>query len=762
MTLHVLLVVHGVPPAAGGGTETYVADLAQALARRSGVRVTVLAREGDPLRPELAIRRDRRGPVDVVLVNNTYQACQSFEETYRNPALRGAVAPLLDEIRPDVAHVHHLTGLSTELFEELAARGIPVVATLNDYWLICHRGQLLDDRGRRCEGPGDRGCPSCIPAAALAPPAAWRAGRSIRTLPVVRSAAAWMERAVNAVPGVGGRAEASRVRSEHVRKMCSHVDLFLAPSNTLIDRYAAFGIPPARLEWIDQGIDLTPFAPPGAGSAASAGPLRVGFAGSLIPSKAPHVLLDAVRRLPAGSVRLHIAGAGARYHGSDAYTRTLDADLSRAPVSALGAVPHARMGERLDRIDVLVVPSIWIENAPFVIREAFASGVPVVASDLGGMAEMVRDGVDGLLFPAGDSEALAAQLRRLLVDKSLLQTLRRGIRPMMSIDDDAAQLVERYRRYVRGPSAPPRAVAPRPSRRLDALVLNYRTAGQAWLAVRSIEASDRTVDHLLVVDNDSADGSEAWLRARCPGAEIVQAGSNLGFSGGCNVGIRRALEAGTDAVLLVNSDVVLAPDAIGALEAALDSDTTAGIAGPVVLSRGEPDAIASAGMSFRPASGRMRHRAAGRPLSSLGPGPASVDAVSGCVMLIRRQVFEHAGLFDDEYFFSYEDLDFCTRAARAGFRTLCVPTALAYHEGGASIGSRSPARVYYGVRNHLRVAERLFPLGPLATAARRAAILAFSSAYVALSPDVGALSGMASLTRGAVDHLRRRYGPAAS
>ena len=762
MTTHVLLVVHGVPPAACGGTETYVADLAQALARRPGVRVTVLAREGDPLRPELAVRRDTRGPVDLVLVNNTYQACRSFEETYRNPALRAAIAPLLDEIRPDVAHVHHLTGLSTELLEEFAARGIPIVATLNDYWLICHRGQLLDDRGRRCEGPGAGGCGSCIPAAALASPSAWRAGRWMRGIPALRTAAALIERAANAAPSRHRRMEASRDRAAHVREMCSHVDLFLAPSKTLLERYVAFGIPPAKLEWIDQGIDLAPFVarPPVPG--ARTGPLRVGFAGSLIPSKAPDVLLEAVARLPAGSVSLQLVGSAARYHGSDLYMRTLDRSLSRAPVSALGPVPHARMGERFDRLDVIVVPSIWIENAPFVIREAFASGVPVVASDLGGMAEMVRDGVDGLLFPAGDARGLASQLARLRDEPGLLQALRRGIRPMMSIGDDAAQLVARYQRFGRRQRAPSVAPSVRAGRRIAAVVLNYRTADQTWLAVRSIEASERRVDRIIVVDNGSADGSDERLRARCPRAEILQTGSNLGFSGGCNAGIRRALGGGADAVLLVNSDVVLAPDAIAQLETALDGNPAAGIAGPVVLSRREPDAIASAGMSFRASSGRMRHRAAGRALASLEPGPATVDAISGCAMLIGRDVFDRAGLFDDEYFFSYEDLDFCMRAARAGLSTVCVPAALAYHEGGASIGPRSPARIYYGVRNHLRVSERLFPLPPLATAARRAAILAFSSAYVALSPDVPIVSGMTSLTRGALDHLRGRYGAAAS
>lgn len=766
MSTHVLIVVHGLPPASAGGTETYTLDLARALARRSDVRVSILAREGDPLRAELAIRRERRGDLDVFLVNNTFQACESFEATYRNPALRRAVAYLLDEIRPDVAHVQHLTGLSTEILEELANRRVPVVVTLNDYWLMCHRGQLLDTAGRRCDGPGTDGCDSCIPAGAILPPQTWRAGRRLRDLPLVGTAASLVGRAAEAAPASARRRAASLARADHVREMCGYVELFLAPSRTLFDRYLAFGIPAHRLEWIDQGIDAGLCARPRLARPAGA-PLRIAFAGSLIASKAPDVLLRAIALLRPGSAALHLLALPAAAQAVDAYASTLEPQLAGAPLATAGPVPHERIGERLASVDVLVVPSIWIENAPFVIREAFAAGVPVVASNLGGMAEMVRDGVDGLLFAPGDAAALAAQLRRLVDDPAMLDRLRSNIRSVMSIDDDAAQLVDRYRRIlarrrsdalVAGVTGHRKPVGPR--RRLAAVILNYRTPEETSMAVRSVATGWRGVDDLIVVDNGSGDGSGAFLRARCPSATVIESDRNLGFSGGCNLGIRMALERGAAAVLLVNSDAAVAPDMLQALDEALFQQDGVGIVGPVILSRAEPDMVASAGMSFHAVSGRMRHRASGRRLSTLQPGVMRVDAVSGCVMLIRREVFERAGAFDEDYFFSYEDLDFCLRARGAGLDTLCVPAALAYHAGGASIGLRSGVRVYYGVRNHLRAAERLFPLPAAATLARRAAILAFSGGYVALSPDVPILSGMLAVGRGALDHLRGRYGPA--
>ena len=122
------------------------------------------------------------------------------------------------------------------------------------------------------------------------------------------------------------------------------------------------------------------------------------------------------------------------------------------------------------------------------------------------------------------------------------------------------------------------------------------------------------------------------------------------------------------------------------------ADPKLGIAAPLLLSREEPGWIASAGISYSRRTGRMRQRASGRPVAALAVVPRAIDSVSGCVMLIRRSVFELTGLLDEEYFFSFEDIDFCLRAAEKGFRSACVEAAVAYHEGASTIGRQSPRR----------------------------------------------------------------------
>ena len=153
--MRVLVVVHGFPPAAQGGSEIYAYEHARTLRRRHGDEVLVLTREHDVTRGEYTVRREARAGLLVAWVNNTFRSARSFEETYRNEAIDAVAGRLIAEFRPDVAHVHHLTCLSTNIVRLLAERGIPIIYTLHDYWLVCHRGQLLDANFRVCEGPSE-------------------------------------------------------------------------------------------------------------------------------------------------------------------------------------------------------------------------------------------------------------------------------------------------------------------------------------------------------------------------------------------------------------------------------------------------------------------------------------------------------------------------------------------------------------------------------------------------------------------------------
>lgn len=761
--MRILFVVHGFPPMNLGGTEIYTRDLARALVRECGDEVWVLTRRADPARPEYEVTEEALDGLRVVSVNNTFAACRSFADTYRNPEIRRLAAAALDRIRPDAAHLQHLTCLSTEIVEDLRARRIPTVLTLNDYWLICHRGQLFDVDEQPCEGP-ESGCGRCILPHAGGGATFFNAARALRfaerrmPLGMTRPLRRLGERAAQELGRVAVADLEGERRRHHMLRLAGSVDLVQCPSDTLRQRFLAFGVASGKLHRVEQGIDHRPFAGLAERGPRPAGqPLRIGFLGSMIVSKAPHVLLEAFAGLPAGAATLEIFGGFGTYHGDGSYQARVEPMLAHPGVRHHGPLPHERVAEAFAAVDVLVVPSTWLENAPFVIREAFVAGVPVVASDRGGMAEMVRHEVDGLLFEPGRPAALRAALARLLDEPGLLERLRSGRRRMRTIEEDAAHHHEVSGRLSAAGPAVEVARPPRP--RLAAVVLNYRTPRDTVLAVRSLTSSDRAPDEVIVVDNGSDDGSAAQLATALPGCRLIATGANLGFSAGCNVGIRAALGAGAGRVLLLNADVVVARDAVGRLERAV-AEPGVGIAGALLLHRSDPRRIASAGMSFGRLSGRMRQlsadAASGDPRATAGGG---VAAVMGCAMLVRSAVFEQVGAFDEDFFFTFEDLDLCLRAAGAGFATVCVGDAHAYHAGAQSIGPSSPARLYYATRNHLLAARRASPLPWPLGVGRAAAIVALNLAHAATCGWMPVGRGLRAGLAGGLDHLRRRYGP---
>jgi len=758
--MRVLLVVHGYPPQGSGGTEIYVRSLALAL-RDQGDEVCVLAREANPERPDFATREERVDGLRVLRVNNTFRHVRAVRDAYLSAPARDIAGAWIEELRPDVVHLHHLTGLSGDLPLECARRGLPAVLTLHDFWLICHRGQLLDRDLRRCAGPLPDGCPRCLGEAAIAAPAAGAALARAAARRLPRGLGLPLRRLAAAAAARDGQAAETLRRARALQQACRAATRCLAPSRTVRERFLAFGVDPSRLTPQELGLDLAPFR--GLRRTSGDGRLRIGFLGSLMVSKAPHLVLEAFAGLPPRQASLRLLGAHAAYHGDDGYRARLAPLLGLPGVHHGGALPHAEVPAALAGLDVVVVPSVWLENSPLVIREAFAAGVPVVAADLGGMAEMVADGRSGLLFRAGDAADLRRCLERLVREPGLRERLRAGIPPVRDIADDAAWTRRIYAECAAeaGAGRPRRAPRSRMAR-LAAVVLHYRTPEDTLLAVRSLEASRRPVQEILVVDNGSPDGSAELLRRHLPEVELLETGSNLGFSGGCNLGLRRALDGGAELLLLLNSDVVLPPDALGALEDALLAEAGAGIAGPLLLSRAQPDRIASAGMRLSRASGRMRHlRHAERAPGAEPPSVRRVDGVAGCALLARREALEAAGLLADEYFFSFEDLDLCLRARRAGYSTICAAGALAYHEGGRSIGAHAAARLYYGTRNHLLLAERwLRAGGSIGAAARAACILGFNLAYAVTGSGTAPLPALGAVLRGARDHWRGRYGAA--
>jgi len=226
-----------------------------------------------------------------------------------------------------------------------------------------------------------------------------------------------------------------------------------------------------------------------------------------------------------------------------------------------------------------------------------------------------------------------------------------------------------------GKASPPRVVA---------LVLTYNSGSQVLECLESLAACHFDGLEVLVVDNASTDDTVSLIRDRFPDLDVHVAPRNLGFGGGCNLGVEATARDGAQYVLLVNPDATVAPDMLGTLVAFMDAHETAGAVGPKTYST-EPMPDGSPRLLYAGAfRGRLPLRqripGIGQADSSPATEPLEVDYIWGHGMLLRVAAFEAVRGFDTDYFMYCEDLDLCVRLAREGYSLWCVPAAIMWHD----------------------------------------------------------------------------------
>ena len=441
-------VIHGFPPHSNAGAETYTYKLA--LEQAKTCEVAVFTRLGSPKGKEYSLSRETREGLDVWSVNNNLSRCRSFEETYTNPPVAGIFGRFLDEVRPDVVHIGHLTMLSTLIVEEIARRNIPTIMTLHDYWLICPRGQLIDRDLKICRRPEDAKCAQCQRLQLAISPASRAAFNAYgRVTGALRLSGNFLRGPLRKLYSLFSRGEKSaagsadmiRRRREHILSICESIDSFIAPSNFLRDKFIEFGLAPERVAYSDYGFDSSPFAQ---FQREPSDKIRFGFVGSIIPSKGLHILIEAFKGIDTNAAELNVFGGFSQYYEFDEYPEQIRALADTPGVNMRGAYLAERIAEVFSQIDVLVVPSIWYENSPLVIHEAFMAGAPVITSNEGGMAELVEDGKSGLVFELGEAGSLRRAMKKIADEPSLIEHLRTGIPEVKTIERDAAEMSVRY------------------------------------------------------------------------------------------------------------------------------------------------------------------------------------------------------------------------------------------------------------------------------------------------------------------------------
>lgn len=404
----ILFICHGHPSLVPGGTELVAHDLFRTIRDKGEAETMFLgcvSRLHRPSRPEIGFQAVGGARDEMLLWVGGFDRFM-LGHTDTAPVAK-SLTELLSSFRPEVVHFHHFALIGLEALA-MIRRVLPqarIVATLHDYHPICaNDGLMVTTAGSLCDRANPDSCHACLPEMAQH-----------------RFAA----------------------RALHMRNMLQLVDRFIAPSRFLKERFVSWSLAADRIDVIPNGL-------PALETKLAATPDRqrrtFGVFGTIAPHKGTTVALAAIERVarevPDASLRLH----GGLNFPSDAFRRDFETTLCEAGDAATHAGPYRRedLPALMAGIDWVVVPSTWWENAPLVILEAFRHKRPVICGGIGGMAELVADGVNGLHVRPGDVAGLARAMRRAAQEDGLWDRLVGGIPRVPSLDDSVKQHMTLY------------------------------------------------------------------------------------------------------------------------------------------------------------------------------------------------------------------------------------------------------------------------------------------------------------------------------
>lgn len=406
--MRILQVVHQYPPERIGGTELYTLALAKGLNHR-GHRAAVFHRAPGP--PGLAQSEWEGVP--------TYRACAGemnsvsvYRSSFGDASLFDAFAGAIKHFRPELIHVQHLKGLPTAVVGLAQERKIPLVHTLHDFWTICANAQLLTNYDQTiCDGPTS-GCTNCARCAI----AMLGNSASVLAFPAIAALMTW--------------------RNLRLARALQAAEVIIAPTRFVRDWFVAQDWPEERITVVPHGIEPPPVDV--AGKSRSDRHITVAYVGGLARQKGVHTLVEAFSGLQGAE--LWIAGDEAFDPAYVSYLRS----LASPNVRFLGRLEHEEVWATLAQADAVAIPSLWYETFSLIAHEAFAAGVPVIASDLGALSEAIHHGEDGWLVTPGDVGTWRETLNRLVGEPDLLTRARASIHPPVTQEEHLNQIEGLY------------------------------------------------------------------------------------------------------------------------------------------------------------------------------------------------------------------------------------------------------------------------------------------------------------------------------
>lgn len=401
--LKILIVIHGFPPYYMAGSEVYTFNKCIELSKKH--EVIVFTRIEDEFQKPYKIAESIENGIKIIRVNKPGRD-YTFRSKYQDFRIAEIFREYFEELQPDVVHINHLSHLTTFIIDIIKEYQVPIIFTLHDFWMMCIKGQLIRDDNSLCNGPSIDKCRKC----------------NMKYFNSEVQANHEIERWIKILGDLNNK-----------------VDLFIAPSKFLRKIYISYGIPENKIIYMDYGFDkdlvnLIKKIP--------SWKVRFGFLGRIIPVKGISLLIDAFNEVDHKKTELNIYG---RLPSSSIYLKNR---CLNSAINFKGGYNYNDVSKILSNIDILVVPSIWYENSPLVIHEAFLAKIPVIASNLGGMAELVTHKKNGLLFEPGNVEDLVEKINIFIENPELIDMYSQKTY-VRSIQEDVKEIEELYYKLLK-------------------------------------------------------------------------------------------------------------------------------------------------------------------------------------------------------------------------------------------------------------------------------------------------------------------------
>ncbi|MFV9888903.1 MAG: glycosyltransferase [Rickettsia conorii subsp. raoultii] len=397
--MKILTVIHGYPPYYRAGSEVYSQTLARKLSDNHEIQV--FARHENSFLPSFHYSTVLDYGDPKILLHLINIPITKYRYKFINEEVNIRFEKIIDDFKPDLIHFGHLNHLSISLPAIATKRGIPTVYTLHDFWLMCPRGRFVQRNSEEllklCDGQEDKKCATeCYK------------GYFTGDEGLLNAEIAYWQQWVS-------------TRMKQTKKIVEYVDHFIAPSKFLMNKFVKeFNIPHTKISYLDYGFDLNRLKDR---NRIPEEDFIFGYIGTHTPEKGIDLLLKAFSSLSANA-KLRIWGALSQE------TAGLKAIANHFPqkvkdkIEWMGNYENENIvTEVFNKVDAIVIPSIWGENSPLVIHEAEQLRIPVITADYGGMAEYVQDGINGLLFKHKDIESLSEKMENLNIDKNLYTKL---------------------------------------------------------------------------------------------------------------------------------------------------------------------------------------------------------------------------------------------------------------------------------------------------------------------------------------------------